>query len=355
MLNRNREIRIAGAGPAGLASSIILAKAGLKVRVFEQHSKVGSRFHDDFQGLENWSREEDALEEVRSAGIETNWWYRTFYGGKLCDPDMRPATIKCSRPFFYMVRRGFNHPRSLDLALLDQARELGVEVVWNQRLDPESAHVVASGPQGVPLVIARGMTFDTVLEDQACVILNDDLAPSGYVYFLVGDGRATLATVLFEKFHDARDCLSRSQEAIRKLFGIDGFQDAKYWGGYGLFSIPKSCERNGSLWVGEAAGFQDLLFGFGIRNALVSAKLAAQSIIEDRSYNELWKERLLPHLQASVVSRAIYKGFGDLAMRALWYATGSSSRPERIMRCLYTNSPVHRILFPAARTGLERG
>ncbi|HEU4387477.1 MAG TPA: NAD(P)-binding protein, partial [Blastocatellia bacterium] len=171
------EIRIAGAGPAGLAAAIILAKAGLKVRVFEQHSRVGGRFHDDFQGLENWSRSEDALEEIRSAGIETNWWYRTFHGGRLCDPDMRQTTIKCSRPMFYMVRRGFDHPRSLDLALLDQARELGVEFVWNRRLEPEAADIVAIGPQGVPLVVARGMTFDTRLEDQACVILNDDLAP----------------------------------------------------------------------------------------------------------------------------------------------------------------------------------
>ena len=354
MVNSRDEIRIAGAGPAGLAAAIILAKAGLKVRVFEQHSKVGSRFHDDFQGLENWSREEDALEEVRSAGIETNWWYRTFYGGRLCDPDMRATTINCSRPFFYMVRRGFEHPRSLDLALLDQARELGVEIVWNQRLEPGSADIVASGPQGVPQVVARGMTFDTTLEDQACVILNDDMAPSGYVYFLVGDGRATLATVLFEKFSSARDCLGRSQEAVKKMFGIDVFQNQRYWGGYGLFSIPVSCERGGSLWIGEAAGFQDLLFGFGIRNALVSAKLAAQSIIEDRSYDDLWRDRLLPHLQASVVSRALYKGFGDLAKRALWHATGKSSRPELVMRYLYTFSPVHRILFPAARTGLEQ-
>jgi flavin-dependent dehydrogenase len=64
--------------------------------------------------------------------------------------------------------------------------------------------------------------------------------------------------------------------------------EARHWGGYGLFSMPKSASRDGSLWIGEAAGFQDILFGFGIRNALVSAKPAAQSIIENRSYDDLY-------------------------------------------------------------------
>src|SRR5262245_59017323 len=112
------DLTIAGAGPAGLTAAIILAKAGYRVRVFEQWSGVGHRFNDDFQGLENWSRHEDVLAEVRAMGIEPNLWYRDFHGGVLYDPALRPIRISSPRPLFYLVRRGFHHPGSLDLSLL---------------------------------------------------------------------------------------------------------------------------------------------------------------------------------------------------------------------------------------------
>ena len=355
MIN-TRDITIAGAGPAGLTAAIILAKAGCRVQVFEQHSGVGRRFNDDFQGLENWSREEDVLEEVTAMGISPeSWWHRTFYGGVLYDPSLRPIRVQSERPLFYMVRRGHTHPASLDLALLDQAREAGVEFVWNQRLGAPAANIVASGPCGVPMAIARGMTFHTELEDLACGILNDEMAPAGYVYFLVADHQATLATVLFEKFGEARNCLGSSLDGIKRLYAIKEMDEVRYWGGYAFFNLPTSCSRNGSLWIGEAAGFQDNLFGFGIRNALVSAKLAAQSIIENRSYDALWRARLLPHLKATLVSRTGYQGLGDFAKRGFWHLTGKNARPDRFMRWLYNFSPLHRALYPLALTRLPKG
>jgi flavin-dependent dehydrogenase len=342
-------ITIAGAGPAGLAAAIILSKAGHRVRVIEQRSGVGRRFNDDFQGLENWSRNEDVLDEIKAMGIEINWWSRPFYGGVLYDPSLRPIAIKSSRPLFYMLRRGYSHRDSLDLSLYDQARGAGVEFLWNQRAILESTDIVATGPIGPPVAVARGITFKTDHEDLACAILSDHLAPAGYLYFLVADGHATLATVLFGDFKSAEDCLHRSINAVQRLFSIPEPVNPKRWGGYGQFLIPRSCERDGALWIGEAAGFQDLLFGFGIRSALVSAGLAARSIISGKSYDELWQERLLPHLRASVVSRGVYKAFGDHAKRGLWYLTGKNPNPDRFMRWLYSFSIAHRILYPLSR------
>ena len=350
-----QDITIAGAGPAGLTAAIILAKAGRRVRVFEQRSGVGRRFNDDFQGLENWSREEDVLEEIRAMGISPEaWWYRTFHGGVLYDPSLRPIRIESERPLFYMVRRGHTHPASLDLALFDQAKAAGVEFVWNQRLGAPAANIVASGPRGIPMAVARGMTFRTDLEDLACGVLNDKMAPAGYVYFLVADHQATLATVLFEKFDQARDCMKNSIDGIKRSFSIKEMDEVRDWGGYAFFNMPESCNRDGSLWIGEAAGFQDNLFGFGIRNAIVSAKLAAQSIIENRSYDDLWRARLLPHLKATLVSRTVYQGLGDFSKRGFWHLTGKSARPDRFMRWLYNFSPLHRALYPFALARLQR-
>jgi len=343
------DIRIAGAGPAGLAASIILAKAGYRVKVFEERSGVGRRFNDDYQGLENWSRDEDVLDEIRTMGIEPSWWSRAFHGGVLYDPGLRAIHVQSPRPLFYMLRRGHSHPGSLDLNLLAQAKEVDVEFEWNQRLDSQSADIMACGPRQQPVAIARGMTFRAELDDLACVILNEQMAPAGYVYFLVSEQQATLASVLFENFKAAHACLQQALETIKRIFRIKDLMSAKYWGGYGFFSIPKSCEHSGSLWIGEAAGFQDMLFGFGIRSALVSAKLAAQSIIDNYSYDELWRDRLLPHLKASLVSRAVYGGLGDFAKRGFWHLVGKNPRPDEFMRWLYSFSWLHKALYPFVR------
>ncbi len=192
---------------------------------------------------------------------------------------------------------------------------------------------------------AAGITFPSYLPYFAAGNLRDELAPAGYVYFLIADGQATLATVLYENFKDVHNCMERSMTAIQKMFDIDGYPNAKHWGGYGTFAIPTSLEQNQTLIVGEAAGFQDFLFGFGIRSALVSGILAARSFIENRSYDSLWQARLLPQLQASLVNRAVYGRFG-VAKKWFWHLTGRNGRPDNFMRWLYNFSPLHRLIYP---------
>jgi len=43
----------------------VLRKFGYKVNLYEQNSDVGFRFNGDFQGLENWSDEEDTLDFLK--------------------------------------------------------------------------------------------------------------------------------------------------------------------------------------------------------------------------------------------------------------------------------------------------
>ena len=342
---KKRTITIAGAGPSGMTAAIILAKAGHKVRVFERHPNVGERFNDDYQGLENWSREEDVLDEIRNMDIEPTWWQRPFSGGSLFDPDLRPIEIEAQRPLFYLVRRGNSHPASLDLALLRQAQELSVEFIFNKPADITDVDIMAGGPRGKPCAIAAGLTFTTNRDDYMCAILSERLAPGGYAYLLIADGQATLATVLFTKFKKAQECLKDSSDAIKQLLNISEFSNAKYWGGYGSFSIPQTGERDGVLYVGEAGGFQDFLFGFGIRSAMVSANLAAQSIIHKTSYDELWHDRLLPHLKASFADRMIYESFDRIVKRGFWLVIGNHKCPESFMRWLYSNSIIHKAIY----------
>lgn len=68
-----KKISIIGAGPSGLVAAINLAKAGYNVHVHEKNKDVGMRFDDDFQGLENWTSEEDISESLKKMKNKNNY------------------------------------------------------------------------------------------------------------------------------------------------------------------------------------------------------------------------------------------------------------------------------------------
>ena len=77
-------IRIAGAGPSGLAAAIVLARAGREVEVHEAKRDVGMRFIGDLQIIEGASEREPVPDFLDRIGIERNFYFRpadwaTFY------------------------------------------------------------------------------------------------------------------------------------------------------------------------------------------------------------------------------------------------------------------------------------
>src|SRR6516165_6104136 len=132
---------VIGAGPAGLACAIALARSGRKVVVREWHRHVGSRFHGDFQGLENWSNERDALDELRAAGIATDFEYHPVREGVAFDARGQRYALRSEQPLFYLVRRG-QQDESQESALLRQAIAVGAQVHRVDRVDTISGSAV---------------------------------------------------------------------------------------------------------------------------------------------------------------------------------------------------------------------
>lgn len=346
-MGKGEVVEIGGAGPAGLAAAIVLARRGRRVRVLEHASVVGRRFHDDFQGMENWTTVQDAHEELRAFGIEPNWWSHGFREGELFDGSDTMARVRAPLPLFYCVRRGPQHPGSLDNALLRQALDAGVEVCFGRKASPDAVHVFAGGPAGRPMAIARGLNFPTRHRDVGCQVLSNALTPGGYVYFVVAEGRATLGTVLVHRFGDSRARLRSAVQAIERLYGIQVPADAAPWGGYACFTLQCSGRRGGTLYAGEAAGIQDALFGFGIRSSLLSGALAGTALAEGHGYDEAWRRRVMPLTRASLINRAVYERL-DFAQPAFRRLMDGCDDGRRALRLIYGDSPLHRLAAPLA-------
>jgi len=343
-------VAIVGAGPSGIAAAIVLRRHGIPVRIYERHPAAGYRLSGDFQGLENWSTEGDVLDLLREIGIDINFLCIPFYGGTIHAPSRASARVSSERPIFYLVKRGAM-PGSLDTGLREQAEFLGVEFLFNHRVqDFDGISIVGAGPAGADAV-AVGKTFTTSGEDRAVVVFNDEIAPSGYAYLLVHDGCGTMATVLYRDFHRRRDYYERMVEFFRRASPLD-IREEKRFGGYAAFFLRDTQVRHRRLYIGESAGFQDFLWGFGMRYALLSGFLAGRSIIEGADYDDLWKRELRPMLETSLINRYLIEIFGGAGYRFLARRL-SIGNPCEFLRRHYNYSPWKHLLLPLAKFSLK--
>lgn len=313
----NDPIEISGAGPAGLAAAITIAKAGGRAIVHEHNADVGQRFHGDFQGIENWTTKGDVLEELRGIGIEADFDQTPYREMLIYDPAGGEHRFRSPEPFFYLVRRG-SQPGMLDASLKEQALALGVEIRFG---DPchhlPRGGIAAQGPRGAD-AIAIGYVFETDMADGAFGAVSDRLAPKGYSYLLIHNGRGTLAAAIFEDYHQEKVYLQRTLDFFSEKVGVRMKNEHRF-GGTGNFLAPRSARHGKVLLAGEAAGFQDALWGFGMRYAMLSGHLAAKAILDrvPGEYDSLWQSRFGGQLRASIVNRYLYEKLGDTGYSAL--------------------------------------
>lgn len=308
---KDSSVHIVGAGPASLVAAIKLAGAGVETVVHEQKRNAGSRFNGDFQGIENWSTDMDALEFLSSIGISINFLCEPYSIGQFYGPSLKRHVIETSRPLFYLVKRG-TESNSLDQGLKRQAIESGVKVLWNDKIERAQYQttIIGTGPRAAD-VIAKGIIFKTSHHDACYGFLNNRFAPKGYAYLLVNKGEATFATVLYEDFPKTKDYFLRAFEIMKRVVDIE-INEPKEFGGYGNFALNHNSINKGNvLLVGEAAGFQDALWGFGLRYAMLSGYLAAKSILTGTSYFQLCKEEIRPMMETSLANRWLFAHLGN--------------------------------------------
>ncbi len=349
----HQPIHVSGAGPAGLGAALTIRGAGRRAIVHERFGTVGHRFHNDFQGLENWTRDVDVLDELAGLGIDPTFDYTPVREAVVFDPRGREHVFRSQRPLFYLLRRGPDEG-TLDASLKAQAAAHGVELCFGdvRRRLPEGG-VVAEGPRGSD-AIAVGYVFTTTAADGVYGSLSDRLAPGGYAYLLISRGRGTLASCMFRDFHQERSYLASTLAFFRHRVGVS-MSEVRRFGGLGNFCVPGTARRGRLLYVGEAAGFQDALWGFGLRYAIISGHLAARAILSGHPehYDQLWKQRLSGLLRTGIVNRFLFRSLGDVGYTAFLRILNRATDPALWLGRQYRPSLLKKALYPIARRAVR--
>ncbi len=343
-----RTIRILGAGVAGLTAAVNLAREGFAVEVYERRDRAGLQSKGDLQGLENWTSPTDVLAFLDSINIPAGFPYEPFNECQHYDHNLREYPMRSSRVGFYLIRRG-PMPGTLDSYLVDLAIAHGVTIRYGVRQPPGGIDVIATGCRDAFLV-AKGINFETNLQKTALAIFDDRLAPFGYAYLLGWKGLGTIAIVSKTGVRGLQPCLERAIERFGRLCAFEVRNPITFGGFGGRYRGP----GQGTPLVGEAGGFQDAMWGFGLRMAFHTGYLAARSIVEGIDYWSLVRQHVAPLCRSSVANRMAYDLLRTRRYTHILSSLACAADPVARANKLYAPGPAKSLLYLAAGAIVDR-
>ena len=352
----DKPIHILGAGLSGLSAAIVLANAGKEVHVYDVRKDSGARFDGDFQGIENWTSSPDFFDEMRSWGIDPDSFKSdSFSIVDLAHPDDVITQPKTDGIAFRVVERGTDE-HCIDQGLKKLALEAGAIIHYDTRKNPQECNIIAAGPKDSS-AIAFGEIFYTDHPNHVTLQLNDKLAPGAYSYLIIIDGVGLICTCLWRKQKRSSRYLNETIAWYEENYELNR-RPIKRVGGKGDFSLPAKYVHEGRYYVGEAGGLQDFMWGFGMRYAITSGALAAQSILGECNYEVEIRKRLVPLVKSSAINRFLLNRVGDrgfkLAARYWMWDQKRKGDGLAFMRWLYAPSIFRNLLWPIVKLSMLR-
>jgi len=351
-----KPIRILGGGISGLTAAINLRKAGVEVEVHERKIFCG-KHTNDFQFLENWTFDKDVLDDLQSMNILIDFYFKPWFSQEFLSPSLKKFLGTSSNPIMYLIKRGHSKD-SIDQALVRQASANGVKILYESNLSISQADVVACGIKN-PAFIAMGLKFLCNYPEKSIVLLDDTLSYKFYSYFIVNDqvGEIVCVNPIEIKNHKRR--LDDTVDRFENILKADIYPRSEIFSAPVNFYFLQKANINKQLYIGEAAGFQDCLAGFGMHYAFKSGYLAAKSIIEDCDYDCLWQEVMLKPMQISAVNRKLYEKLSNAGYEKLIDLLNSSNPRIRkmlggkdfknVMKKIYNHSLSYLLRFLLSR------
>jgi flavin-dependent dehydrogenase len=281
------KVRIAGAGIAGLTSAITLARAKQPVEVFETKVRVGSTAGPHTEGVRNYLGR-DGLEDLARFGVTVEPFSVAMQVIR-----RSPHLVNTTRgPSFYLVSRG-GGPKTLERQLLEQATAAGAKVRFKHSVSPAEVDIVATGaPRDRVNIVAAGYRFSRqgshLPDDVVYSLWDNEVAPRGYLCVLPGPMWHSVYSCAWGSI-EYGSLLRMVDRALQLPWVKDLVGSAKLLGricGKGYYAEDPLAHLSSSkpLFVGEAAGLQDPVGGFGIRYSIASGHLAARSLVDGTDY-----------------------------------------------------------------------
>jgi flavin-dependent dehydrogenase len=346
-------VRIVGGGISGLTTAIGLARRSVDVEIFERQPAFGVT-HLRLDAVENWTTSQDLKALLARWAIDAAP-FRSTVSVEVCAYDGERHALRGERPLLYVVRRG-GDPCSLDQALKRQALDLGVRIYNGCTLPRAQADVWAVGAQRGGFFLDAGLTFRTNQPDRITILVDQRLTPKACAYLIVSEGVGTLAVLLTRQFQRTRRLLADAVDAFQRMRPFD-MRDVRLRSGFGGALSAFGRTHSGPLVVGEAAGFLDYLWGFGIRHAMLSGALAAQALLEDDDYDDyesLVARDIRPLVNSSLINRRLYDLANNAACRALIRYFCAQQDLHRSMHRFYQSRRARSIFLHWAMRALSR-
>jgi geranylgeranyl reductase family protein len=347
------DVAIVGAGPAGLHAGNLLAQAGLDVQIFEEHAEVGSPAH--CTGIV--SQEVSEFVKIPEDIVLNQLTMARLHG---------PGGATCELKWNHVGSEGIivvDRAR-FDEHLAEEAMRRGAVIHTSaevRSVDVESAAVRLTlrdgGVRARVAILAAGVTYrfhrqlglplppdvlhTAQIEIDAAVAPHVELhfgravAPDGFVWSvpLVRDGRPRAkvgvlargpATLFLRRFLTRQDLPVGSEPSASPVMRA-----------LPLTTAPRSYTDRIVL-VGDAGGFTKPTTGGGIFYSLLTASLAATTLIEAfrvgrfdaetlASYERRWRERLARELSAGDWVRRAAVTCTDAEIDRLVAAVGAES------------------------------
>jgi len=286
-----KTIRIAGAGVSGLTAAVSLANEGVPVEVYEiMQFHTWRSVSKGIQAIRNYEARQDILDKFKGMGIRLVRPYPVYSEVRYSPSFKQIEIISKDRPIFYCLSR--NPPNTIMSDLLDEAARKNVTFKFGSTV--KNPDIIATGTRMRRISVFAYHYEDTKCDGSIHIFLDNRYASHGYIGILpYHGGEMTLGSASFNGSEDVlalKQKLDRFIEAspIVKDF-LKGAKRAQIISGYEDYNKPGSAKLENSILTGEAAGFMDASRGFGLSYAVESGYLAAKSIIENSSYDELWK------------------------------------------------------------------
>lgn len=306
-------IKILGAGLSGLCAAINLTKEGKDVEIFEKKNDVGEHIRPNYQGL--LKTRDDPMGYLKMYNLEPKFDLFRLNSALLCTKT-RDINVKLKEPIDFVLRGG---KTSLEYGLFKQAESMDITFHFNKKMNESDMDIVATGHNRCDMLAFGGVYEDLDFPKDKFLYMHDDrYSPIGWYLYVTPLPDNTFKIVNCTSQPHVKKTKKLFYKAIseRKILKdiVGDRKPIETFGGFGGCHFPKSAKKGKTLYVGEAAGFQDPFRGFGMNYALESGYLAAWAILEKKDYDRMWKEQFKSRIKTDLFRRYAVVVFGDRAI-----------------------------------------